>query len=86
MTGDTKDDAMKWYRTSAGLEGMAGYANVYDKDGRAVIVGETVEPGNIMKLLQRAYYEHGLSNPDYVLFQTKEQAVQDATRCNSEVT
>lgn len=73
---------MKWYKYADGFPvdsaEMSAYANVYDEAGRAVIVAEPVLEGQLMRVLQKAYYEHGLQNPDYAVFQSKELAVHDA--------
>lgn len=66
---------MQWYKFSQ-LE--SGFANVYDSTGEAVIVARPVRPGELMRLLQRAYYEYGLARPEYTIFQTEQQALADA--------
>jgi len=53
--------------------------NVYDADGNAVMVAEPVEDGKITNSIrQRLYYEYGLSNPDFKIFQLPELAEQAA--------
>jgi hypothetical protein len=66
---------MRWHRRSQ-LE--SGFANVYDARGLPVIVAEPVAMGELSRLLQKAYYEHGLRGPEYVVFQSEEQALDDA--------
>ena len=52
---------------------MKAFINIYNA-GKAVIVAAPVRPGNLLSVLQRAYYEHGLKGPDYTVFQTEQQA------------
>ena len=72
---------MKWYKyADMALDSgeHPSFANVYDAAGNAVLVAEPVLEGQFMRVLQKAYYELGLQNPDYAVFQSAELAQQDA--------
>jgi hypothetical protein len=56
------------------------FINVYNQSGKAVILADIYT--NIASIMQRAYYEHGLTKPDYSVFQTKEAALAEADKCS----
>ena len=58
---------------------MQAFMNVYNvynarNARKAVIVAAPVKAGKLLSVLRKAYYEHGLQNPDYTVFQTEQQA------------
>lgn len=54
------------------------YINIYDKNGKPVIKAEPFITLN--SHLQSAYYKHGLTSPNYAVFQSKEAALEDANK------
>lgn len=64
---------MRWYRMAA-----AGFVNVYDRRGQAELVAQPLGSETMQQVLHRARLEHGLENPEYAVFQTAEQAEEDA--------
>lgn len=58
----------------------AGFINVYGNDGKAVILAAEVTCSQVQRVLVRAFYDFGLSSPDFTVFQTAEIANRHAEK------